>query len=557
MKYCPNCGEALADEVSFCPECGTAVPSSEVTAAPAQATPAQAAPAEGSFNSEAAPEAKHAKKRSKVGPVIAIVLAVLLAACAVLYFTGLWKKLLPASRLKLGLGEKALVDRGLDELFSDDNRILTNTETKLSAELSVDLETDGGLFSEATYIKSLLDELKIGIDVDVSEGGSNMKLGAVYKGNPVLDATVTNEDGKIGFYVPQLDANYYTLTSEKFIEAFSDGEAPANGLDISFEPIDEAEYRREVNDLLKIIAGISTKENTEITKGFDAHLFDIKTTTKVDKYVITPKEEEIVNVINELADYLEKDGSKFGKGIAKLYEIVLAETSAYASASEDDEPLSENVFDYMREHAAEAAKDVVEANVSIEIYMIGNDVVSHRVHSDDGDLIVDAREENSVTRFYVSFVDDYGDTNVVTGTYDESDRSKAALNMRVLPGDSDEPTADLDIVFDLTKLNKLGLCPLNGSLKVADEEAAVFKVVENGEALDCSFRIIIPEEDADDVKGITVNASVKEGEGVQAPSGVTPTDLSDKSNEEIQEIIYTMTERLGDVLSGQLFGSMF
>lgn len=552
MKYCPNCGEALADEVSFCPECGTAVPSSEVTAAPAQA-----APAEGSFNSEAEPEAKHAKKKSKVGPVIAIVLAVLLAACAALYFTGLWKKLLPASRLKLGLGEKALVDRGLDELFSDDNRILTNTETKLSAELSVDLEADGGLFSEATYIKSLLDELKISLDMDVSEGGSNMKLGAVYKGNPVLDATVTNEDGKIGFYVPQLDANYYTLTSEKFIEAFSDGEAPANGLDISFEPIDEAEYRREVDDLLKIIAGISTKENTEITKGFDAHLFDIKTTTKVDKYVITPKEEEIGKVIKELADYLEKDGSKFGKGIAELYEIVIAETSAYASASEDDEPLSGNVFDYMREHAAEAAKDVVEANVSIEIYMIGNDVVSHRVHSDDGDLIVDAREENSVTRFYVSFVDDYGDTNVVTGTYDESDRSKAALNMRVLPGDSDEPTADLEIVFDLTKLNKLGLCPLNGSLKVADEEVAVFKAVENGEALDCSFRIIIPEEAADDVKGITVNASVKEGEGVKAPSGVTPTDLSDKSNEEIQEIIYTMTERLGEVLRGQLFGSMF
>ncbi|MBO6061560.1 MAG: zinc ribbon domain-containing protein, partial [Clostridia bacterium] len=126
MKFCPNCGEALEDEARFCPECGASAAAAE--AAIEEAPIKEAVPA-----AEAEAPAEPRKKKSGVGKAIGIaalvILALLIAAAAVLYFTGLWQKLVPASRLKLGLAEKALVDRSLDDAFDKQNEPIRSALT--------------------------------------------------------------------------------------------------------------------------------------------------------------------------------------------------------------------------------------------------------------------------------------------------------------------------------------------------------------------------------------------------------------------------------------------
>ena len=222
MKYCTNCGQSLPDDAVFCPMCGVSVQTEP--SAPAEAPVKEEAPeitAEAPAAAADIPEAKPEKKRSKagkkIGIAVAIVLGVLLAAAAVLYFTGLWKQLLPASRLKLGLAEKALVERGLDEAFDPKDAEVRSAfkDMKANVDVTCELEADGGFFSEITYIKMLVDELKLNINVDQSEAAQNMKLGLTYKGNPMLDATVLKDGEKLGIYVPQLDGNYYTSISSR------------------------------------------------------------------------------------------------------------------------------------------------------------------------------------------------------------------------------------------------------------------------------------------------------------------------------------------------------
>ena len=53
-----------------------------------------------------------------------------------------------------------------------------------------------------------------------------------------------------------------------------------------------------------------------------------------------------------------------------------------------------------------------------------------------------------------------------------------------------------------------------------------------------------------DIKGIVVKANVTEGESISAPAGIEPTDLSDKSAEEIGEIFESMIGQLSSVISG-------
>ena len=133
MRYCSKCGEPLKDEAVFCPICGNKVVMPEAEEVPAEINEAPAeineAPAE-AYETPAAP--KKRKKGGKVALIVALVavglVALLLIAGALLYFTGAYAKLLPASRLKLGLAEKEYVERALDDFFENYNEATERSE---------------------------------------------------------------------------------------------------------------------------------------------------------------------------------------------------------------------------------------------------------------------------------------------------------------------------------------------------------------------------------------------------------------------------------------------
>ena len=563
MKFCPNCGEALEDEARFCPECGASVAAAE---AAIEEAPAEEAIPAAEAEAPAEPRKKKSGVGKKIGIAALILLALILAAAAVLYFTGLWQKLVPASRLKLGLAEKALVDRSLDNAFDKQNEPIRSALTDLNAkaEVTCEIDADGGMFSEITYIKMLIEEMKLNIDLDCDKDDQNIKLGLSYKGNPMLDGTLLINSEQLGLYIPQLDSNYYTISGDKLKELMFDEEgADIDLTKLDLTPFDETATRKEVMELLMILAKLSTKENTEITKDFEVSLFDSKTLTKTDKYVIKPTEEQLKAVIDELADHLGREDSYLGGRLNGFYSVLrsFGGSSTVSEVYIDGEPteteteeLPETLSEFIKSKSGEIAKEFAEQNAYFEIYMQGDEVVSHRVISDKSQFALDNVTEGKVQHTFVLTVDEDGDRTTTDVCIDETDPSNTVVDYKA----NEYGTAmEAHGVFDQTKHSAIGTMPGSISIKSDGEELATITVAEKGEGMEHIIVIRMPEYADSDISLIKVIANVTEGSGVSAPAGVSPVDLSDKSEEEIGEIFENMIEQFSDVLTGALFGGMF
>ena len=523
------------------------------TAAPAAAPAADAAPA-------AAPE-KAPKKKGKAGLIIGIVLAALIAAAAVIYFTGLWTKLLPASRLKLGLAEKTFVDLQLDKAFDPVIERVNLDEVKANAEVTCELETSGGIFSETTYIKMLVDELKLNVDLDLSEAAKNFKLALGYKGNPMLDATLLYNSEQVGVYIPQLDSNYYTMKPEKLMELASGDEGgSAPDLDLDLTPFDEAKTRKEVMDLLKILSKLSTKANTTITKDFEASLFDSRTYTKVDKYSIKPTAEQYEAVINEIADYLGSGKSYLGERLNGFYKAISGISATYVIDDSEVEgasaPKAENISEYIKNTAKDTAKELADSNTVIEILLVGNDVVSHRVITDDGEAGVDSETNGKVEHVFAFYNDEDGRTTADV-VADKTNASNVTVDFEVISDDAEAMTISGNCTLDTTKRSAIGTHPCTFTLKLDGNDFVNISVAESGSGMQHTVKVKLPEDIADDITAVTLNALVNEGGKVEVPSGVTPTDLSDKSADEIGEIFGNMIDQLSSVFTGAILGGLF
>ena len=545
MRYCANCGEPLTDDAVFCPECGEPVEKREAVQAPAAAAnAASAAPA-------AAEAPAPAKKKSKVGKriaiIAAIVLAVLIAAAAVLYFTGLYKDILPHSRLKLGLAEKALVDEGLDKAFEEHDEI---KEIKADMTGSVSLETNGelGMFSEIGIIKMLLEQIDFDINVEASPEHSGLYAGLTYSGTPLLNGRLVVEDDKIGIYLPQLDDNYYVMTGEAFSSLLGeDSEAPKLG-EIDLTAFDETATRREVMDILNIISGLSTPQNTRIEGNSSASLYGGEKTVPAAEYVITPGEEEIKSVLNRLADYLGREDSYLGKRLGSLYKACVG------VFSDDPESVPASIPEALRKAAEEHAANIVEENTHIVVYMVGNTIISQRIVTDQGSFGYDNEKAEASEHTYLLYDgsdEEYTSVDLVRYTSDP-DNLKGSIKV------DSEVFGDVTVYYDLDKTVRSALGTYPGRVDISSDGFIVNIKVENDEDMTHTIKISPTDLDEyDEIRSITLTLAVSEGEGVKAPD-VAPTDISDKTPEEIGEIFDNMLDQLYGALLGTLIpGSAF
>lgn len=530
MKYCPNCGEPLEDDALFCPECGEKAPEAPVSPAAAPAAPAPAA------------EPEVTKKKSsvgkKIGIIAAIVLGVLLAAAAVLYFTGAYRSFIPDGRMKLGLAEKALVEKKLDEAFK---YAPETSDINASLEVTGSIEDDGsfGLFDEMTYYKMMLEKAKLAVDIDVNSEHRKLSAELGYAGSPLLSAKLINEGGKVGIYVPQLDSNYYTMTEEALLKlASEDGAAPAELPEIDLTPFDEAKTRQEVLELLEIFSGLSTGENTEIKHDTPVTLFGGERAASVTEYLINPTPEQVKAVLNAAADKLGREDSYLGKKLGGYYSV-------FASAAAFTDDNSAALPAAIRRLAEDYPED---SKLVIDVYMIGEEIISQRFTYDDQTVGYDHELTESTERTYF-FDKETGSINTVevVKKTDVPDTDEAGT-VTFTPNGGEKTV--IDYHFDMTKRTPIGSYAGNFSVKAAGSEIATC-VIDDDEAHTHTIRIVPPEGEGDGITGINVIAKVSEGGGVNAPSDA-PVDLSDRSPEEIAEVFDNMLSQLGGVLLGGL-----
>ena len=597
MRYCSKCGEPLKDEAVFCPICGNKVvmpeaeeAPAEINEAPAEAyeAPAEAyeAPAE-AYETPAAP--KKRKKGGKVALIVALVavglVALLLIAGALLYFTGAYAKLLPASRLKLGLAEKEYVERALDDFFENYNEATErseNFEMKADLDVTADIELSDNvsMFSEAMIISTLLEKTALKVKLDLNDEHSNILCEAYFSNNPVLDARIIRTKDLIGLYVPLLDSKYYTATPETLAALIKDA-AEQSGSDISetipdvdadalsFERLDEQKIRKETMDILKIMSGLSTKQNTEITRD---HALTVagKFDEKGVLYTITPSAEEYEKVINELADYLDKDGCYIAELANKYYSLIQT-----AAANSTPDPVigkkdrAENISELLRENAKETAENLAEQNTKIEVFMAGNEILSQAVVYDYGKLVYD-EVTRSNTEYKYLLADDI-DSGTVKLILENNISDKNKLVGRFTADVESYTPAEfggmgnskfvLDYNFDKTKTSSIGSYPGTAVASYNGEEIVSVTVTPVGDNMKHTLIIDFDAlsmfddiyafddiSDGFDVSKLTLIVLASEGTGVEAPTGVEPTDISNYSTEELEQIVTDMFEKLSSQL---------
>ena len=565
MRFCPNCGETLENDAVFCPNCGKQV---KELAENANEAPAEAAEtvdntveaagetvAESCESCGAACEAAPAKKKkSKAGLIIAIVLAALLAAAAALYFTGALKKLLPSSRAKLALAEKALVEETLDKYFDEQKRILGadgKLDMKADVDMTIALDTEGtGWFSELGIISALIDQFKVKVGLDMSENGNNIGLGIIYKDNPVLDGKLLVGKDSAGLYIPQLDDKYYTISREAlaklFAESSEDSEIDASAVaSLDLAPLDEAKTRKEVMELLMKIGSVSTDKNTQIEKDREVKLFDGAKTVPCTDYTVTPSAEELEKAILDTAEYLGKEDCYIAGRINGFMQLT----------ANDGEEASKSISEYLKTNAHKIAEELTAKHFSFKVSMADDVILSQRVIMDGETYGIDTEKTETEEHSFL-FAD--GEKKVRTDcVMNIADANRRTGTVKVSGDDYYDTEVAFD--FDLTKLSALKTSPGTATVKVEGKEFCRIDITENGDAME--HVIVIPADsltiaDADigmDITGlnsITFKAVASEGSAIEAPAGVEPTDLSDKSAEEIGSIFESMIEQLGGVLTG-------
>ena len=595
MKYCPNCGEPLEDAALFCPVCGekyplgpadggnSAGPADGGSAGPADgmnsagpanggkpagpadggsAGPADGSPADGmkpADGKSSAAEAAPKKRKSKAGLIIAIAALLILGACAALYFTGAYAKLLPPSRIKLALAEKAQVERALDSVFDAQDKVRASRDVKAHIDLT---SSDGlaGLFSETTVISSLLERMNAGIDLDCGADSTNMRLGVEFKGNPLLDATVTRTDETLGLYVPQLDDKYYTIGIQALMGKLAeeaDGFDPASFEKLDTEPLDEQKTRREVMELLAALAKASTRENTEVERKASDKLFGGTWDGVFDRYTVTPSAEDLEKAFNAMADILDRDGCYLAEKLAPVYEAVIS-LSESADDDTDGPETPATLPEFLRVNAERFANELADAHFKLQVLADGSELVSHRFITDEARVSIDTLKSmatggKTFDRTYIENVTVYGGEKFVDSVQLDVSKTDTSLDGTIIERMNGEDFAVCGIALDLTKESALGTHAGRINLRMADGGMSI--VIDSEAEGDAMVHKITytpgEDDDAGDIAKAEITARVTEGSGVEAPT-VSPTDVSDKTLDEIGEIFDGMLQNLTGTL-GRMF----
>ncbi|MBQ1817661.1 MAG: hypothetical protein II124_03415, partial [Clostridia bacterium] len=377
---------------------------------------------------------------------------------------------------------------------------------------------------------------------------------------PLLDATVTRTDETLGLYVPQLDDKYYTIGIQALMGKLAeeaDGFDPASFGKLDTEPLDEQKTRREVMELLAALAKASTRENTEVERKASDKLFGGTWDGVFDRYTVTPSAEDLEKAFNAMADILGRDGCYLAEKLAPVYEAVIS-LSESADDDTDGPETPATLPEFLRVNAERFAKELADAHFKLQVLADGSELVSHRFITDEARVSIDTLKSmatggKTFDRTYIENVTVYGGEEFVDSVQLDVSKTDTSLDGTIIERMNGEDLAVCGIALDLTKESALGTHAGKINLRMADGGMSI--VIDSEAEGDAMVHKITytPGEDDDtgDIAKAEITARVTEGSGVEAPT-VSPTDVSDKTLDEIGEIFDGMLQNLTGTL-GRMF----
>jgi len=350
--FCPNCGEAVGPEDLHCPNCGCDL---RTGAAPA----AESAPARRS---------KAPVSHRKVGIAAACVAVVLVGALLVTTVGGAFA---PAHKKFIRYNEELLLDQMVGGVVKAAE--LYNEKTTFSTDMT--LTASGGGSEIAPYLKGSAVDLKVDMNKDKLLLGAGLTL----MGSPIVDGTLTYEKGVLGAYVPALSDSYYTVDLVELAAQTMGEELPALD-DIEVPQIPTAELKKVAETYIKTVLGVVNKDNVTKEKG-TIRMVKVGERTEGEIYTFRPTAEDVEQMLLDLADLLESDGSihdlaeKFMGQNQELVDQMLAESGYYASdvLGELDDAMVK-AAEGLRESAWDAGKAVEASGFTWTLYVKGGKV---------------------------------------------------------------------------------------------------------------------------------------------------------------------------------------
>lgn len=367
--FCPQCGAPQEEGSTFCAACGAHI---------AEDGASEAAPA--------------AKKRKHFGIIASGVAAVAVVALVV-WLIGRLLGGSPNAKFVAHHRDMIadLMDKELGDTVENFNRLAT-----LSTDMTITVEAP-----DSSELDSVLEDAAITLQVDCNKTSAKLGGALVMDDENVVSGMVVYNKGKVGFRLPELDETYYTADLTELVENLS-GEQ-IKGLDkLEIPQIPEKTLKKVAGTYFGIVAQAVTKENVSAEKDSFKLSHLGKDRVEGTKYEYTPGAEDVENMLEKLADALEKDKDiqtlvkEFLGGDLTVINEALAEAGGEYDTLEEalQEGLSE-LADNLRDSAEEAGEAVEDSDFTWTLWVGKGGVYKGELAADDA-LICYERTKNGV-----------------------------------------------------------------------------------------------------------------------------------------------------------------
>ena len=293
MRYCSQCGSPIPDGAGFCGKCG-APAAPQKTAAPGK--PAAAAVA----------------VKSKTPLIVGAAAVAAVIVVAIVLISVLVGRSHSSPAQQFISYQQELLSRAAAPVRSAGEAVKKDIKTDVTYSASVD----------SPRISFFLDGTSFTMKMDANQDRALINEQIALLGSTVLNATITFEDGMLGFYLPELDENYYVLDATDILTVLQDefgrylSSANINAGDVGnpLPAVLELLASGKADDLvqalrpyLSTLLTLVTDENVTRQENVPVTFSQSPQTVPCTVYTFTPGAEDAERVFNAIADQLEKD----------------------------------------------------------------------------------------------------------------------------------------------------------------------------------------------------------------------------------------------------------
>ena len=382
-------------------------------------------------------------------------------------------------------------------------------------------------------------------------------------GSPVLDGTFTYDDGKMGFYLPEADDQYYMADADKLLSVMENKTSDYFAKYENAKTMTASEEHKMAEEYLDIIYTLAEDDNIAVAKKQDVLLGYLGEKFTGTVYTCKPTGKEVEKVLNKVADRIDED-EKFKNTLAMLLDTQslneLLGTNMEAGANKEDiaKALSEGT-DSLREKAKEIGNNWSKYDFEWKVAVDAGQARMISISFCSSENITTVIEYDASQKGAEQMADYIGMSSAGNLAYigneyqqDKDGKYKGRLIVKTagLSDTSDSATGcTVDYQADLSKLSALKI-PYGTYDVDLGEYGTLSCEVKSGEKQSDDHSIVYT---GSGLGKLIFNINTTEMGTAEKPD-ITPTDISEYTRQEYEKLLNSIGESAGQDISKALYG---